>query len=202
MQQAELHVELRGKDAVKPKTLRQTGKVPGIFYSHNEDSLLFSVDEKELSRLLHHEHTIIDVVFPKAGTKKCIVREVQQDPVTSAYIHIDLMGIRMSEKVKMMIPVTITGNAIGVKEEGGILEQLIREVEVEALPMDIPDHLQIDVADLHLGDAVYVEDVETETVKIMASPRQALVHVIQPRGAKGTALEEGEEEEESDVVEE
>lgn len=198
MQQAELHVELREKDAVKPKTIRQEGKVPGVFYAHNEDSVLFSVDEKELSRLLNQEHTIIDVVFPKGKTKKCIIREVQRDPVTNACLHLDVMGVKMSEKVKLTVPVLLVGTPVGVKEEGGILEQLVRELEVEGLPLDIPEHVEIDVTELHLGKAVYVEDLDENKVKFLTPAKQAIVHIVQTRvgkdsGAEGEAQEAGAE---------
>ncbi len=207
MSEADLRIELREKTGHQTaKRLRKSGLVPGLFYAQGEDSIPFSVKVKDLQRLLHSEVNVINIVFPDGKIKKSIVREVQRDPVTDAVLHIDVMGIKLTEKIHMTIPLVLTGTPVGVKE-GGILEHLLREVEVEGLPLDIPDHIEVDVSDLKIGDVLTLENVSVEKIKILTEPHHAVANVIHPKVTKVEAevsVEEGavsEEEEEKEKTE-
>ena len=152
MAEASLQVELREKTGHHTsKTLRREGRVPAIFYYHNDKTIPLSVDAKALQKLAQSEVNIIDLVFPDGKIRKSIFREIQRDPVTDMIIHLDIMGIKLTEKVKLSIPIILTGTAAGVKE-GGILEHLLREVTVEGLPLDIPEHIEVDVSEMVIGD--------------------------------------------------
>ncbi|MCJ7812120.1 50S ribosomal protein L25, partial [bacterium] len=122
MTEFDLHVELREKIGhYTAKVLRRNGKIPAIFYTHGEDSSVpLILDEKEFINLLHSKVNILNVIFPDGKTKKSILREVQRDVVSGKTIHVDLMGIKLTEKIRISIPVILTGTPIGVKE-GGIL---------------------------------------------------------------------------------
>ena len=194
MSEADLHIELREKTGHRTaKRLRGSGFVPGLFYAHGEDSVPFRVKAKELQRLLHSEVNVINIIFPDGKTKKSIVREVQRDPVTDAIIHIDVMGIKLTEKIHMTIPLVLTGTPIGVKE-GGILEHLLREVEVEGLPLDIPDHIEVDVSNLKIGDVLTLENVSVDKIKMLTELNHAVANVIHPKVTKVEAQVSAEEE--------
>jgi large subunit ribosomal protein L25 len=197
MAEANLHVELREKTGhYTAKVLRRNGKIPAIFYAHDKDSIPLIVDEKELSRLLHSEVNVLNVIFPDGKTEKSILREVQTDVVTDKAIHVDIMGIKLTEKIRISIPVILTGTPIGVKE-GGILEHLLREVEVEGLPLEIPEHIEVDVSALNIGDVIKLEDISVEKIKFITETHHALANVIHP---KVLVEEEVVEEEEEEVV--
>lgn len=191
MPEADLHVEMRGKTGHHTaKMLRRNGKIPGVFYSRDEDSVHLSLDEKELYHILHREVNILNIIFPDGKKQKSILRDIQRDPVTDAPIHVDIMGIKLTEKVRLTIPVVLKGAPAGVKE-GGILEHLLREVEVEGLPLEIPEHLEVDVSELKIGDVVTLQDVSVEKVRIITEIHHAVANVIHPKVIK--AVEEVEE---------
>lgn len=198
---ADLNVEFRDNTGHRTaKSLRRQGKIPGIFYYHNEKSIPLSLNEKEFQRLIQKEINIFNVIFSDGKNRKSIIREIQRDPVTDAIIHVDIMGIKMDEKVRLTIPILLTGTPVGVKE-GGILEHLLRDVEVEGLPLDIPEHIEVDVSELMIGDVVHLEDVAVEKIKFITEIHHAVANVIQPKVVveaveEAVEVEEGEEGEE------
>ena len=182
MSQVELHVEPRDIAAKKPKVLRREGKVPGIFYMRQEAPIPLVVSAKELKALIQKEANIMDAVFPDGKVQKSVLREIQRDPVTDAFVHVDIMGISLTEKVKLRIPISFKGTPAGVKE-GGVLEHPLREIEIEGLPLDIPEHVEVDVAQLNIGQSVTVKDltVDTSKVRIVTDMHQVVANVSQPK---------------------
>jgi len=198
MSEATLQVELRQRTGHQTaKSLRQKGRIPAIYYANDEESVPVSVDTKILELLMHQMVNIFDVVFPDGNTKKSILREVQRDPVTEALVHVDIMGVKLTQKVKLTIPILLRGTPAGVKE-GGILEHLLREVEIEGLPLDIPDHIEIDVTELDIGDSINLEVVNIDKIRLVTDPHHAVAHVIHP---KVIQVAEEEVEEEAEVLE-
>ena len=161
------------------KKIRRTGKVPGIFYMHGEDSIPVVVDEKELYNVLASKAGVIDLDFGERKRSKCILREVQFDPVHGNPLHVDLMGIKLTEKIRVEVPVHLMGTPVGTTADG-ILQQLLRTVEVECLPLDIPEFLEVDVSHLNIGDAVRVGDIRAGKTEILADPDQAVAMVSPP----------------------
>jgi large subunit ribosomal protein L25 len=195
MSVAELYVELREKAGHHTsKSLRKQGIIPGVFYAHGEDSINISMNEKVLNQLLHTEVTILDIVFPDGNIRKSIFREIQRDPVTDVLIHVDIMGIKLTEKIKMSIPIILTGTPAGVKE-GGILEHTLREIMVEGLPLDIPEHIEVDVSHLNIGDHVILEEIPEEKIKFVTEIHHTIAQVIHPRVVEEVVEEEEELEE-------
>ena len=193
MSEVTLQVELRNERGHQgAKALRNKDRLPGIFYAHGEDPVLLSVDPKEFQKLLQQDANILDVVFPDGKSRKCILKEVQKDPITDAPIHVDIMGIKMSEKIRITIPIVFQGTPIGVKE-GGVLEHALREVEVEGLPLDIPDHLSVDVTGLKIGDSITLEALTDDKFKFMTDIHHPVAHVSMPKAVKSAAMP-GEEE--------
>ncbi|MBN2104569.1 50S ribosomal protein L25 [bacterium] len=193
MPEVNLSVELRedtGKQ--KAKALRRNGQIPATYYAHDQKTISLSVDTYSLRRLLQKEINILNIAFPDGEKKKTIIRDLQRDPVTDELLHVDFMGIKLDEKIKMTIPVILTGTPTGVKVQGGILEHPLREVEVEGLPLDIPEHIEVDVTELEIGGVKTLEEIETKgKYRFLTDPTHPVAIVAQAKVVK--ALEEEEE---------
>ncbi len=205
MSETILNLETR-KDTGKEisRKLRREGRLPGIFYFHGKENIPFSVNRKELSTLLSGESGLLDVIFDGKDKKKCVVREIQFDPLTNAPIHVDFLGITLTEKITVPVQIQLIGVPSGVKNEGGILQQHAREIEVECLPTDIPEHIEIDVTDLNIGDSIHASSISMDKVKILADDDMVIANVGAPRIVEEEVPAEiGEEEmegEEPEVV--
>ncbi|NIA31414.1 MAG: 50S ribosomal protein L25 [Actinobacteria bacterium] len=198
MSETSLKLETRkvtGKEI--SRRLRREGKLPGIFYFHGAENIPFSVNKKELSTLLSSESGLLNVIFDGKDQKKCVVREIQFDPLTNAPIHIDLLGITLTEKINVMVPIQLIGVPNGVKNEGGILQHHAREIEVECLPTNIPEHIEIDVTELNIGDSIHASSISVDKVKILADDDMVIANVGAPRIVEEEVpVTIGEEEEE------
>lgn len=205
MSDTALQVEIRqetGKESAKK--IRNMGKIPAVLYSQDEETVKCTINAHELERIIHKEVNIIDAVFEGGKAKKTIIREIQRDPVSSQLLHVDLLAIKLDEKVRMNIPVQLTGTPEGVKTGGGILEHPLREVEVEGLPLDIPDHLVIDVSMMMLGDVMTLENVLVDKFEFITERHHPVAMVVQPKVAKAAVeeVEVGGEETKEEVVSE
>lgn len=189
--------QTRGKKGAKQN--RRDGIIPGVYYMRGKEALAIGVDEKALRRVLTSDAKIIDVAFDSGTQNKCVIREVQYDPIKGAPLHVDFMGVSLTEKVKVKVPVQATGAAAGVKE-GGVLQIVFRELEIEALPLDIPDHITIDVSGLKINDAIHVREVAVDKVKILADPDAVVVAVLPPRLEEVAVAAPTEETAEPEVI--
>lgn len=172
--------------------LRKDGFVPGVYYSKGKDQITFSVEEVVLNKLVFTSETnIIQLSIDDEESIGCIIKDVQFDPVTDKVVHIDMLGITLGQVMQVEIPINFIGSAIGV-QEGGILQEQLHKLEIECLPRNIPQNLEVDVTELNIGDSIHVRELEYENVKILTNEEATVVSVAQPR------LEE-EEEEEVDV---
>jgi large subunit ribosomal protein L25 len=176
---------------------RASGRVPAILYGAAGDgddtrtATPIAVDPKALSRILHSEagaNTLISLKL--AGTKdaRVLVKEYQLDPVTHQILHADFYRIAMDRVLRLTVPITVKGEAPGVKQQGGILEFVHRIVEVECLPADIPEHIEVNVGDLMLHQGIRVRDVPVNPkVKLVNDGDMMLVHVIMPKAEEAAA---------------
>ncbi len=162
------------------KHIRQEGRIPGIYYAHGEESRPISIDAKAFNRMMKKSVNILNIVFPDGKEHKSIIREVQRNPVTDEVVHVDIMGIQLTEKIRLSIPIVLVGTPAGIKD-GGILEHLIREVEVEGLPLDIPEKVELDVSGLKIGQAITLEHVQVEKFKFLTDVHYTVANVIQPK---------------------
>jgi large subunit ribosomal protein L25 len=162
------------------RRVRQGGKIPAVVYGAGQDSLPVAVDPRQVSRILNSEtghNTIFDLALNGAKTKAMIV-DWQYEPIKGKLLHIDVKRIAMDKKLAVMVPITLQGEPAGVKQQGGILEQMLREVEVECLPGDIPNHIDVDVSELVFGKVLRVVDLpHNDKVKFLTDENQPVAHV-------------------------
>jgi large subunit ribosomal protein L25 len=170
--------ESRGKN--EARRLRASGRIPGVVYGAKKSTVAVSLDPKQITRILHSEtghNTIFDLHVGNEKAKVMIV-SWQYDPMHGKLLHIDLKRIAMDQKLAVKVPVFLKGEAIGVKQQGGILEQMLREVEVECLPGDIPSHIDADVTELVFGKVLRVSDLpHSDKVKFLTDENQPVAHV-------------------------
>ena len=183
------------------RKLRQTGRIPAVYYGRGEDPVPLVISLRELEEVIERaegSNVIVDLrVEGESGAdKKALIREIQRDPVGGHILHLDLQHISLTERITVEVPVVLIGTPIGVKDAGGILEHLLREVEVECLPTDIPSRLEADVTSLQIGDSLHVSDLRAERVTIKTEADRAIAAVVPP-----TVLEEVKPAEEAVAAE-
>ena len=163
------------------RRVRRGGKIPGVVYGAGKDSLAVSIDPRQVLRILHSEtghNTIFDLTLNGGERTKAMIVDWQYEPIKGKLLHIDLKRIAMDRALKVSVPIILRGEAEGVKTQGGILEQILREVEVECLPGDIPSHIDADVTELVFGKVLRVADLPLgERIKFLTDPNQPVAHV-------------------------
>jgi large subunit ribosomal protein L25 len=159
---------------------RREGKVPAVVYGAGKETLAITLDPRQVSRILHSatgHNTIFDLALNGERTKAMIV-DWQYEPIKGSLLHIDLKRIAMDRKLTVMVPIVLKGDSAGVKQQGGILEHILREVEVECLPADIPNAIEADVSQLTLGRGLRVADLpHSDKVRFLTDSNQTVVHV-------------------------
>jgi large subunit ribosomal protein L25 len=163
------------------RRVRRDGKIPGVVYGAGKNAQAVSVDPRQVSRILHSQtgyNTIFDLTLDGERTKAMIV-DWQYEPIKGSLLHIDLKRIAMDQKLKVNVPIVLKGEPAGVKQQGGILEQVAREVEVECLPSDIPTSIEADVSELVFGKVMRISDLpKSDKVKFLSDPNQPVAHII------------------------
>jgi large subunit ribosomal protein L25 len=162
------------------RRLRKDGLIPAVLYGAGLEPLNISVDPRQMKRILGSEsgHNSIFDLSAGGDSGKAMIVDWQADPVKGALLHVDLKRIAMDKLLRVSVPVTLKGEAPGVKLQGGILEQMMREVEVECLPADIPSHIDADVSKLEFGQTIRVSDLpHSDKVKFITDESQAIAHV-------------------------
>lgn len=171
--------ESRGKN--EARRLRAAGMVPAIVYGAGQKSIALSVDPKQLLKILHSstgQNTIFDLSVDN-GPSPVMIVDFQLDPVKGNLLHLDLKRIDLSKTVRVLIPVQTKGDPKGVKQQGGLLEIVNREIEIECLPDDIPEHFTVDVTELLMGQSIRVADVPIgESIKLLTHGDSVIAHVV------------------------
>ena len=174
--------EERGKNA--NRRLRATGQIPAIVYGRAINPISVAVDPREVFSILHSESGRNTVFKLKINEKQMdvLIRELQVDPVRGHLLHADFQTISMDEKRAFSVPIDPVGEAEGVKA-GGILDIVVREIEVECLPKDVPDHFSVDVSHVQVGEAVRVGDLDitAEGIEVLSDQDLVLVTVVPPK---------------------
>ncbi len=162
--------------------IRSGGNLPGVVYGQGGDNLTISVQQSDFDRLLRRAAggtVVVDLQVAGAREKslKVLIREVQRDPVTSRPIHLDFLRISMDKPVQVVVPIHLTGLAEGVKTQGGFMDHVLREVEVQCLPDRIPQFLEVDVTPLSVGQAFHVRDLREEELQVITPAERVIVSI-------------------------
>jgi large subunit ribosomal protein L25 len=166
------------------RTLRSKGEVPAVIYGHGREPQALTLNARDLDKMLGHiqaESTVIEVSFG-GTTAKTLIREIQRHPIKRQILHVDFQALVAGEKVTVNIPITLTGIPEGVRLEGGVLDQTLREIEIEVDPASIPDHIEFDVTNMVIGDSVHVSDLKVpEGVEVLDDPETSVAVLAAPR---------------------
>ena len=199
--------------------MRKKRAIPGIVYGGGEISIRIEANYDDFQALIHTasgENVIVDLkIEGDSSDRKSIIRDIQRDPIDGRILHFDLHHISLTEEITVEVPIVVVGTPVGVKDFGGILEHILREVEVECLPTDIPPSIEVDVSHLKIGDSIHVEDLVVDNARVITEKDRPIVTVVPPVveevpkevevpevtepelvGREGEAEEEAEEKEE------
>jgi len=176
----------RGKGVARK--LRVAGRIPAVCYRRNAEAVPISLDPGELDRLLRSSssgiNTLIDLTVTGGGDfdgRQVLVKELQRDPISGAYLHADLYAVDMLQTIHISVPVHLTGAAVGVTLGGGILDHALRDLEIECLPNAIPREILVDVSKLEVGQSLHVRDLAIpEGAKLLNDPDVSVVSVVAP----------------------
>ncbi|HEX6900825.1 MAG TPA: 50S ribosomal protein L25 [Thermoanaerobaculia bacterium] len=181
---------------------RAAGKIPAVVYGGGKESVAIEVDRKTLMDMLRNHLGEHPIFLLKLGDKErhAMIRNMQTDPVSRKVIHIDFQRVLMDQKVRVAVPVELKGTAFGVKTEGGMLDFVTREVNVECLPGEIPKHLDLDVTGLHVGQHAEAKDLELpQGVTLLDEPDKVIVSLGHGR-LEAAAEGAGEDRAEPEVI--
>ena len=189
----------RGKN--EANRLRASGKIPAVVYGARAEGkapegVPVSVDPKQMLRILHSEsgaNTLINLKL-EGRESRVMVRDYQLDPVTHQLLHADLYQLAMDKAIVVSVPVVIKGEPAGVKQQGGLLDFVTRDIQVQCLPTDIPEHIDVDVSELALHQSIRVKDIATNPKwKTVTDGETMLVHVVMPKAEESAATAEAAE---------
>jgi large subunit ribosomal protein L25 len=188
--------EQTGKNA--NRRLRRQHRIPAVVYGLDQPAFLVSVNPRKLSEILHLEsgrNTIFSLsLVGEDQTRAAMIKDLQRDPVSDDPIHVDFIRLDLSKKIIVRIPVRLVEVAVGVKNDGGVMDFIQRDVEVECLPGDIPEHLDVDVSGLHINQHVSVSDLVVVAGVEVLNDADSVVAVVVPPKAEEEVVEEVAEE--------
>ena len=195
MQDYKIEVQKRELSSKKSfvKGLRHNGDIPGIYYSHDsKESIPFIVTQKTLREALKSDSQVYKINVG-SKTRDVIIKSIQYHPITEKMIHIDLYGVDMDTKVTVKVPIVIIGQSVGIREEGGVLNQSMTEVDIECLPQDIPQNIEVDISDLAIGDTLRLENIKiSDNLELVGDLEMLIASVVAP--AKQEEVEDSEVE--------
>jgi large subunit ribosomal protein L25 len=177
--------DTKGKNAAR--RLRASGRIPAVVYGVEKNKAVdIAVDPKVLSRILHSEsgvNTLISMQGLDGGDTRVLVKEYQLDPISHRMLHADFYQVAMDKTLTLTVPFVLKGEARGVKQQGGLVDFVNREIEIEVLPADIPESIEVDISELMLNQGIRVRDLNLEGAKWkpLSEPDLMIVHVVAPK---------------------
>lgn len=173
------------------RKLRQAGKIPAVLYGAKKDPVALTVNPKQVSAVLHSEaghNTIFQLAVSGGESTAAMIVEWQREPVKGQLLHVDLKRIAMDQRMRVKVPVQTRGEAVGVKTQGGILELVTREIEIECLPAEIPDHVAVDISELSIGQNFRVSDLKLgNNLRVLSDPDRVIAHVVAVKEVEAAA---------------
>ena len=181
------------KGKSKIRALRREGKIPGVYYYHGEENVNLEIDKKNLYHALSTGQHVFEVTI-NGETQYVMIKAVQYHPVTDEVMHVDLMRVRRSEKMTFTIPIVLEGDAIGV-EEGGVLSQILTAIDINCLPTNVPESINVDISDLELNSTISIVDITDipDDVEIVTSIESTVATITPPKEEEEPVIEEEEE---------
>ena len=213
MDKSVLNVDIReetGKEA--NKKLRVAGSVPAVLYQKGQKAISLKMDARELFHILHTsagENVIITLKMKSSDSDKTpqkdktvIIKEIQYEPIKEDVLHVDFSEISLTDKIEVNIPIDVKGEPVGVKTDGGVLDNPLKELHIECLPTNIPEHIILHVEELNMNDSLKVKDLEMpEGVTVLSDLEQTVVSVMPPRAEEEVSEEDAaEESQEPEVI--
>jgi large subunit ribosomal protein L25 len=181
MEKSILEAEVRETGSKKAsKLVRNNGKVPGVYYSKHDSPIHLAVPEKAINPLVYTSETHLVSLQIEGKELDCVIKDIQFDPVTDRVVHFDLIGLTSGETFQLEVPVQLHGTAVGIKE-GGIVQHLIHKLDIECLPRDIPQRIDIDISELKIGDSIHVKDIILENITFLDPEDSVIVSVVHPK---------------------
>jgi large subunit ribosomal protein L25 len=193
-----------GKNA--SRRLRHAGRIPAVVYGGGGQAIPVTIDPKKVTQILYSQsghNTVVTLEIKGRAPARVLLSDWQVEPIHGGLLHVDMFRISADTRLKISVPVQLTGEAYGVKTEGGILEFILREVEIECLPDDIPDHITVNVSSYKIGSALRAGDLPlSERVKLLTEPTRMVAHLIAPKAEEEKPAEgvEGVEAAEPEVI--
>lgn len=183
MSEVLLEARLRAPGRSAARALRRQGVVPGIYYFHGEDPIAVAATELALRPLIYTaESHIVRLRLEDGAEKTCILKEVTFDPITDRATHFDLQGVSANETVRVEVPIALVGTSVGVKE-GGVMDFPLHKLEIECLPKDLPEHIDVDISALAVGQSIHVSDLNFPNLTIISALDATIVAITPPRVA-------------------
>jgi large subunit ribosomal protein L25 len=216
MSEVVLQAEVRTQTGKHTKAMRRSGRIPGEYYSRGESNIHIAATPVGLKPLIYTSEThIVNLKLDNGESKTCVLRNVQFDPVSDLPIHFDLQGVKADEELTIEVPVMLSGTPKGVKD-GGTVQHVMHRLKVSCLPKFIPEHVEVNIAELGINQSIHIRDIKVANVQILESESSTIVAVVPPTVlkeetpadatatalvepeviAKGKKPEEGEEGEE------
>jgi len=187
------------------RSLRRNGMIPGVIYRKGQNTLI-QIPKKELNSFINTtsgEQVLVNLQFPGGTTKITLMKDYQSDPLKGELLHADFYEVSLKEKVRVAVAVHLAGEAIGVKRDGGILQHVLRDIDLECLPDKIPTHVEVDITHLEVGHSVHVRGISLdEDIKVFTDPDEMLATILPPiKAVAEKAVEEVKEKmEEPEVI--
>ena len=167
------------------RRVRVEGLIPAVVYGAGQESVAVTVDPKVITKILYSEsghNTIFDLTIEGSGATKAMIVDWQNEPIKGKLLHIDLKRIAMDKAMRVSVPVQLVGIAAGVRTQGGVMNQVLHEVEVECLPGDIPSHIDVDVSNLEINGYIHISDLpHSDKLKFLGEENAVVAHVNVPR---------------------
>ncbi len=196
-QQIEMNARMRderGKNAMR--RLRTQGQVPAVLYGLGKDSVALTLEAKSITRIVTSRsghNQILNLSVDGGETAAVLAVDWLVDPVSGALLHVDMQRVDLQKSVRLAVPISIVGVSAGMREQGGVEELVTRQVEIECLPLAVPEKIELDVTELLIGQAIRVRDLpSSENYRILSQPDRVLVHVVAPRAEEEVKPAEAE----------
>ncbi|MCY3555845.1 MAG: 50S ribosomal protein L25 [Gemmatimonadetes bacterium] len=185
------------------KALRRDGALPAVVYGSGESSTPLTLDYREFEGFLRKtrgESVVINLEIEGMEDKKALLRDIQRDYLRNQLLHADFQQIRMSDRITTEVSLVMIGEPIGVTRDGGVLDQSLRVVEISCVASEIPEHLEVDISELSMGDTIHISDLTFENVEIVTDGEVAVVSVLTPMAEEPEEEEVDLEQEEPEII--